>query len=128
MSLDIRNLGSLSETKIEGFQRLQNRAFNKIDSFRFEDLWERRVLNVHQLMNLDRSLMAYNIMKNLCPEILRNKFQERSLISKYNKRNIRDLHPQRLIVECVKKSLFDIGARALDSITRSIKDRRSIVA
>ena len=38
--------GSLSDTKMEALQRLQNRAFDIIDSSRLKGLWERRSLNV----------------------------------------------------------------------------------
>ena len=120
--------GSLSDTKIEALQRLQNRAFDIIDSSRLKSLWERRSLNVNQVMNFDRSLMTYKIVNNLCPYILQNKFQERSSISKYNTRNKRDLHLQRPSLECVKKSFFYTGARAWNSIPQSIKDARSVVA
>ena len=59
--------GSLSDTKIEALQRLQNRAFDIIDSSRLKGLWERRSLNVNQVMNFVRSLMTYKIVNNLCP-------------------------------------------------------------
>ena len=78
--------GSLSDTKMEALQRLQTRAFDISDSSRFKGSWERRSLNVNQVINFDRSLMTYNIVNNLCPEILQNKCQERSSISKYNTR------------------------------------------
>ena len=96
--------GSLSDTKMEALQRLQNRTFDVIDSSRFKDSWERRSLNVNQLMLFDRSAMTFKMVNNLCPEILQNKFQERSSISKYKTRNMRDLHFQRPNLECVKKS------------------------
>ena len=118
--------GSLADTKMEALQRLQNRAFDIIDSSRLEGLWERRSLNVNQVMNFDRSLMTYKIVNNLCLEILQNKFQERSSISKYNTRNKRDLHFQRLNLECVKKSFFYTGARAWNNIPQSIKHARSV--
>ena len=120
--------GSLSDTKIEALQRLQNRAFDIIDSSRLKGSWERMSLNVNQVMNFDRSLMTYKIVNNLCPEILQNKFQERSSISKYNTRNKGDLHFRRLNFEWVKKSFFYTGARARNSIPQSIKDARSVVA
>ena len=116
--------GSLSDTKMEALQRLQNRAFEIIDSSRLKGSWERMSLNVNQVMNFDRSLMTYRIVKNLCPEVLQNKFQERSSISKYNTRK----HFQRLDLECVKNSFSYTGARAWNSIPQSIKDARSVVA
>ena len=110
---------------MEALQRLQNRAFDIIDdSSRFKGSWERRSLNVNQVMNFDRLLMTYKIENDFCPEILQNKFQERSSISKYYTQNKRDLHFQRLSLECVKKSFFYTGARAWNSIPQSIKDAR----
>ena len=44
--------GSLSDTKMEALQPLQNRAFDIINSSRLEDSWERKSLNVNQLMLL----------------------------------------------------------------------------
>ena len=88
----------------------------------------KRSLNVNQVMIFDRSLVTYKIVNNLGPEILQNKFQEKSSISKYNTRNREGLHFQRLSLECVKKSFFYTGARAWNSIPQSIKDARSVVA
>ena len=119
--------GSLSDIKMEALQRLQNRAFDIIDLSRFKDSWERRSLNVNQQMLFGRSVMTFKIVKNLCPEILQNKFQERSSISKYNTRNIKDLHFQRPNLECVKKSFYNTGVRAWNSIPQPIKDARSII-
>ena len=119
--------GSLFDTIMEALQWLQNRAFNIIDSLRFTDSGERRPLNVNQLMLYDRSVMTFKIVNNLCPEILQNKFQERSSISKYNTRNIKDLHFQRPDLECVKKSFYYTRVGVWNSIPQLIKDARSII-
>ena len=119
--------GSLSDTKMEALERLQNRAFRIIDSSRLKDSWERRSLNVNQLMLFDRSVMTFKIVNNLCAEILQNKFQESSSISKYTTKNIRDLHFQRPNLACVKKSFCYTGVRAWNSIPQPIKDARSII-
>ena len=47
--------GSLSDTKLETFQRLQNRAFDIIDAARFKGSWERRSLNVHTKYDIQNS-------------------------------------------------------------------------
>ena len=96
---------------MEALQRLQNRAFDIIDSSSFKGSWERRSLNVNKVMNFDHSLMTYKIVNNRCPEILQNKIQERSSISKCHTRNKGGLHSQRLSLECVKKSFFHTWAR-----------------
>ena len=57
--------GSLSDLKMEALQWLQNRAFDIIDSSRFKGSWERKSLNVNQVMNFDRSLIQ--IVNNRCP-------------------------------------------------------------
>ena len=119
--------GSLSDTKMEALQPLQNRAFDIIDSSRFKDSRERKSLNVNQLMRFDRSVMTFKIVNNLCSEILQNKFQESSSISKYKTKNIRDLHFQRPNLECVKKSFYYTGVGAWNSIPQPIKDARSII-
>ena len=100
---------------MEALQRLQNRACDIIDSSTLKDSWERRSINVDQLMFFDRSIMTFKMVNNNCPEILHNKFQERSSISKYKTRNMRDLHFQRPNLECVKRSFFYIGARVWNS-------------
>ena len=112
---------------MEALQRLQNRAFDVIDSSRFKDSWERRSLNVNQLKLFDRSAMTFKMVNNLCPEILQNKFEERSYIFKYKTRNMRDLHFQRPNIECVKKSFYYTGARVWNSIPQPSKDARSII-
>ena len=66
---------------MEALQRLQNRAFDIIDSPRFKGSRERRSLNVNQLMNFDRLLTTYKIVNNLFHEILQNKFQESAMRS-----------------------------------------------
>ena len=118
--------GSFSDTKMEALQRLQNRAFDIIDSSRLKSLWERRSPNVNQVMNFDRSLMTYKIVNNLYPKILQKKFQECRPFQNIT-RNKRDLHFQRPNLECVKKSFFYTGARAWNSIPQFIKDARSAV-
>ena len=47
--------------------------------------------------------MTLKIVNQLCPESLQNKFIERSALSKYNIRKMKDLHVQKLKLEIGKK-------------------------
>ena len=60
--------GSLSNTKLEDLQRLQNRAQSIIESTKIKDQWSRDCLSLEQLINLDRSVMTYKMMNKICPE------------------------------------------------------------
>ena len=78
--------GSLSNSKLEPLQRLQNRAHRLIECARYKDGWECDWLNVRNLLRYERLIATYKINNGLCPEILKNKFTPRSNISKYNTR------------------------------------------
>ena len=64
---------------------------------------------VSQFITFDRAVMTYKIVNQLCPEGLQNKFIERSIISKYNTRNRRDLHVQKLKLEYTKRGFLYTG-------------------
>ena len=70
--------GSLSNTKIEFLQRLQDRVVSMIHMSRIKDTWTPKVLSVKQLITFDRAVMVYKILNKLCPENLWNKFNLRS--------------------------------------------------
>ena len=54
--------GSLSNTKLEALQRLQNRAHSIIERAKIKDQWSGDWLTVEQLINFDRSVMTYKMM------------------------------------------------------------------
>ena len=60
--------GSLSNTKLEALQRLQNRAHSIIERAKIKDQWSGDWLTVEQLINFDRSVMTYKMMNKVCPE------------------------------------------------------------
>ena len=84
-------------------------------------------MNVSQLISFDRAVMTYEIVNQLCPEGLQNMFIERSVISKYNTRNRRDLHMQKLKLEYTKRGFLYTGPIAWNNIPQSIRDTESIV-
>ena len=56
---------SLSNTKIEFLQRLQDRAVSMIHTSRIKDSWIPKFLSVKQLITFDRVVMVYKILRSL---------------------------------------------------------------
>ena len=119
--------GALSDTKIGTLQKYQNRALDLIESSKVKDAWNKDLMNINQLMTFDRAVMTYKIVNQLCPAGLQNKFIERSVISKHNTRNRRDLHVQKLTLEYTKRDFLYTGPIAWNNIPQSIRDTDSIV-
>ena len=71
--------------------------------------------------------MTFKLVNQLCPEGLRNKFIERSALSKCDKRNKKDLHVQKLKLERAKKSCLYPGPKAWNYIPKLIRDTESTV-
>ena len=95
--------GALSNTKLSNLQRYQDRALELIESSKIKDAYNKSILNVNQLLTFDRAVMTLKIVNQLCPEGLQNKCIERSALSKYNTRNMKDIHVQKLELEHRKK-------------------------
>ena len=85
--------GALPSTKLSTLQKYQNRAFNLIESSKIKDAYNKNVLDVRELL-FDRAVMTFKIVNMLCPEGLQNKFIERSSLSNYKTRNMKNLHVQ----------------------------------
>ena len=98
--------GPLSSTKLSTLQRYQDRAFDLIESSKIKDDYNKNILNVNQLMTFDRAVMTFKIVNQLYPESLQNKFIERSALSKYNTRNMKDLHVQKTKIRTYEKKFF----------------------
>ena len=96
--------GSLSNTKLDHLQSLQNRARTLIESSRLKDGWTCTWLSVSNLIKFDRAIMIYKILNGPCPESLNGKLITRSQISKYQTRNQQDLDIPRLNLEFSKTS------------------------
>ena len=79
--------GSLSDTKLNHLQRLQDRARTLIEGSNVKDGWTCNWLSVSNLIKYDKAVMAFKIMNNLCPNSLQGKFTMRSQISAYATRN-----------------------------------------
>ena len=62
--------GSLSNTKLEALQRLQNRTHSIMERAKIKDQWSSDWTTVEQLINFDRLVMTYKMMNRICPESL----------------------------------------------------------
>ena len=87
-----------------------------------KDGWVCDWLDVRNLIKYDRLITTYKVNNGLCPENLKNKFNPRSKISRYNTRKIDDFAIPRLHLECCKKSFGYQGASTLNEIPKQIRD------
>ena len=114
--------GSLSSTKLEGLQRLQNRAQSIIERAKIKDQWSRDWLTVEQLINFDRSVMTYKMMNKICPESLWDRYKTRNVYSSYRTRNCTDIQLPRYNLEYSKKSFHYSGLKAWNEIPTTIRE------
>ena len=97
-------LGSLSNTKVEALQRLQNRAHSIIEKAKVKDQWSSNWLTVEQLINFDRAVMTYKMMNKICPERLWDRYKIRNMYSSYRTRNCMDIQIPRYNLEYSKNA------------------------
>ena len=114
--------GSLSNTKLEALQRLQNRAHSIIERAKIKDQWSGDWLTVEQLINFDRSVMTYKMMNKICPESLWDTYKTRNMYSSYRTRNCTDIQLPRYNLEYSKKSFHYSGLKAWNEIPNTIRE------
>ena len=78
---------ALSNTKLSKLQSLQIRARKLIENAKYKDGWNCNWLDVKFLISLDQGVMTYKILHGPCPDNLRHKFVERSMVSEYNEKS-----------------------------------------
>ena len=117
---------ALSNTKLSQLQRLQTRAKKLIANAKYKDGWTCKWLNVKSLISFDQGVMTYKILHDLCPENLRHKFTERSMISEYRTRNSGDLQIPKVRLEYAKRSFYFSGVKNWNDIPDNIRERESI--
>ena len=98
--------GALPSAKLSALQKYQNRAFNLIESSKIKDVYNRNVLDVREQMLFDRAAMTFKIANMICPEGLQNKFIERSTLSNYNTKNMKQSTCTKAKIRTYKKKLF----------------------
>ena len=111
-------MGSTLRYQDKHFAEIPNRAPDLIESSKVKDAWNKNLMNISQLMTFDREVMTYK---------MQNEFIERPVISKYNTRNRRDLHVQKLKFEYTKRGFLYTSPIAWNNIPLSIRDTDSIV-
>ena len=74
----------------------------------------------------DSDIMTYKILHDLCPENLRHKFTERSMISEYRTRNHGDLQIPKVRLEYAKRSFYFSGVKNWKAIPDNVRERDSI--
>ena len=73
-----------------------------------------------------RSHDLQKILHGLCPDNLRHKFVERSMISEYGTRNRRDLQIPKIRLEYAKRSFYFSGVKNWNDIPGSIREQKSL--
>ena len=71
-------------------------------------------------------VMTYKILHDLCPENLRHKFTERSMISEYRTRNHGDLQIPKVRLEYAKRSFYFSGVKNWNDIHDNVRERDAI--
>ena len=97
--------GSLSNSKLESLQRLQDRAASTIQTSRKKDNWTSKFLAVEQLIAFNRAVMVYKTFTKLYPEYLWNTYHLRSYYSRYNTRFCRNIQIPKYNLEYAKKGI-----------------------
>ena len=118
--------GSLSKSKMNTLQRLQDRACSIIAKAKQKDNWSHNWLTVEQLIKFDRSVMTYKIINRHCPESLWEKYQRRTQHSNYRTRNCRDLQIPKNNLEYTKKGFHYSALKAWNDIPINIRELPTI--
>ena len=111
----------MSSTKLDHFQRLQNRAQEFIEGSRLKDGWCCKWLSVPNLVKFDRAVMVYKIINGLCPDSLKGKLVTRPQISNYSTGNCLHLDIPRQNLEFSKRNSFYCGAQTWNETTFHVK-------
>ena len=90
------------------------------------DGWACKWLTVKSLISFDQGVMTYKILHDLCPENLRHKFTERSMISEYRTRNRGNLQIPKVWLEYAKRSFYFSGVKNWNDIPHSVREREPI--
>ena len=117
---------ALSNTKLFRLQRLQIRARKLIANAKYKDGWNCNWLDVKSLISFDQGVMTNKILHGLCPDNLRHKFFERSMVSEYKTRNHRDLQIPKVRLEYAERNFYFLGVKNWNDILGNIRDQESL--
>ena len=114
--------GSLPKTKLDALQSLQERAQTIIDNARLKENWSCDWLSIENIIRVDRSVMAYKMIKKLSLENLWGKFQQRPSPSIYATRHCKNLKLSRINIEHAKKSYQYSTVKIWNKIPNDIRE------
>ena len=117
--------GHLCATKLHTLQKLKDRAIALTQSATIKDRIPSATLSVNGLIKLDQAVIVHKILNEQCPEILKQKFTERSRVSKYETRRVNDLQVPRSRLEITRKSFSYKGAKVWNDIPKNIRNVES---
>ena len=83
-------------------------------------------LNVKSFISFDQGVMTYKILHGQCPDNLRHKFVERSMVSEHKTRNHRDLQIHIVRLEYAKRSFYISGVKNWNDISGNIREKESL--
>ena len=73
-------------------------------------------MDVKSLISFNQGVMTYKTLHGLCPDSLCHKFLEISMISEYEKRNLRDLQTPKVGLAQTKRSFYFVGVKDYNEI------------
>ena len=114
---------ALSNIKLSKLQILQIRARKLIENAKYKNGWNCNWLDVKSLISFDQGVMTYKILHGLCPDNLRHRFVERSMVSEYKTRNHRDLQITKVRLEHAKRSFYFSGIKNWNDIPGNIREQ-----
>ena len=117
---------ALSNTKLSKFQKLQIRARKLIENAKYKGGWNCNLLNVKSFISFDQGVITYKVLHGLCPDNLRHKVVERSMIPDYRTRTRRDLYIPKIRLEYAKTSFYFSGVKNWNDIPGSIREQDSL--
>ena len=118
--------GSLSDTKLNHLQYLQDRARALIENEHSKDGLVCNWLSVINCIKYDKAVMIYKILNNLCPGSLHGKFTMRSQISAYETRNCHDISIPKRNLEFSKRIFQYSAAKLWNKIPLQIRNSSTI--
>ena len=80
-------------------------------------------LDVKSLFSFDQEAMTYKILHGLCPDNLRHKFVERSIVYEYKTRNHRDLQIPKVKLEYAKRIFCFLGVKNWNDIPGNTREQ-----
>ena len=120
--------GSLSDTKLNHLQYLEDRARTLIENAHLKDGWVCNWLSVINCIKYDKAVTTYKILNNLCPGSLHGKFTMRSQISSYETRNCHNISIPKQNLEFFKRSFHYSAAKLWNEIPLQIRNSSTIFA